>query len=66
MDAIEAIRIARLALAINYRIEPDIVDGVYSQERYVAAGFTKQDCEAAEAYNRLVELQTALNTERAV
>lgn len=62
MEAVEALRIARLALAMNYRIEPDIVAGRYTQSRYVPVGFTKQDVEAAEAYNRIAELQAALTT----
>ena len=64
MDATEALRIARLALAMNYRIEPDIVDGKYRHDRYVAAGFTKQDAEAADAYNRLAELQRDMDIRR--
>lgn len=59
MDAINALRIARLALAMGYRIEPDLVDGKYSHTVYVPVGFTKQDVEAAEAYNKLAEMQEA-------
>jgi len=51
MDAINALRIARLALAMNYRIS-------YSEQerKYVNIGHTRQDQEAADAYNKLAEL----------
>jgi len=51
MDALEAIRIARLNLAMTNRI-------CYSEKdrRYIDIGHTKQDREAADAYNKLAEL----------
>lgn len=51
MDAINALRIARLALAMNYRI-------TFSEQerRHINVGHTKQDQEAADAYNKLADL----------
>lgn len=56
MDTIEALRIARIALAQHYDIEPDVVDGRYVGA-YVANGARKCDVDAAEAYNKLAEMQ---------
>lgn len=56
MDAIEAMRIARLALAMHFDIEPDVVAGKYVGA-YVAIGSKKCDIDAAEAYNKLAEMQ---------
>lgn len=56
MDAIEAMRIARLALAMHFDIEPDVVAGRYVGA-YVAIGAKKCDIDAAEAYNKLAEMQ---------
>jgi hypothetical protein len=56
MDAIEALRIARLALAMHFDIEPDVVAGRYVGA-YVAIGAKKCDLDAAEAYNKLAEMQ---------
>jgi hypothetical protein len=52
MDAINALRIARLALAMNYRI-------AYSEheQKYINVGMTRQDQEAADAYNKLADIQ---------
>jgi hypothetical protein len=59
MDAIEALRIARLALAMHFDIEPDVVAGRYVGA-YVAIGAKKCDIDAAEAYNKLAEMQQLL------
>jgi hypothetical protein len=56
MDAQEALRIARLALAMHFDIEPDVVAGRYVGA-YVAATNNKRDIDAAEAYNKLAEMQ---------
>ncbi|MFL9902165.1 hypothetical protein PQR71_29185 [Paraburkholderia fungorum] len=56
MDAQEAMRIARLALAMHFDIEPDVVAGRYVG-KYVAIGAKKCDLDAAEAYNKLAEMQ---------
>jgi hypothetical protein len=55
MGRIEAIRIARLALAMNYRI-------VHSEHerRYINIGHTKQDQQAADAYNILADWHVEL------
>lgn len=51
MDIKDALRIACHALRDNYSIEPEVVGGRYVQDKYVAVRFTKQDAEAAAAYN---------------
>lgn len=58
METTEALRIARLALAMHYDIEPDVVAGRYVGA-YVAIGAKKCDIDAAEAYNKLAEMQAA-------
>lgn len=55
MDIKDALRIACHALRDTYSIEPEVVGGRYVQDKYVAVRFTKQDVEAAEAYNLIQE-----------
>jgi hypothetical protein len=59
MDVENALRIARLALCMNYRI-------VYSEKakQYVDVGLTRQDKEAAEAYNVLADLSRRFRAPR--
>lgn len=56
MTAILAIKIARLSLLSANRIEYNL-----KLRKAVAVGFTKQDTEAADAYNRLSELARMLD-----
>lgn len=59
MHALEAIRTARLALAMHFDIEPDVVDGRYV-DVYIPASADKCDVDAAEAYNKLREMDEAI------
>ncbi|WP_196481894.1 hypothetical protein [Burkholderia vietnamiensis] len=59
MEALEALRIARVALAMHYDIEPDVVDGKYVGT-YVSATAKKCDVDAAAAYNKIAEMHRDL------
>lgn len=59
MEAIEALRIARVALAMHYDIEPDVVDGKYIGT-YVPVGAKKCDVDAAATYNKIRSMEDDL------
>jgi len=60
MDLINALGIARLALATHKNIEPEVKDGRYNHNRYIPAESTRECADAAEAYNTLADLQLRL------
>jgi hypothetical protein len=59
MQATEALRIARISVALYFDIEPDFVAGRYT-DTYVPIGANSVDVRAAAAYNKLSDILKVL------